>query len=82
MDGPAGGVGRGRPGDVVANSSASITLAIASQPGFGATLTCTGGNTLAATNGVATFAGCEIAHGRFDNDGHLHWTLTADRNTR
>jgi Tfp pilus assembly protein PilV len=50
-------------GDVVANSTASITLAIASQPFFGSTLTCTGGNTLAATNGVASFAGCEITDG-------------------
>ena len=53
-------------GDVVANSAASITLAIASKPnGFGTdTLTCSGtganGDTFAATNGVASISGCEI----------------------
>ena len=56
-------------GDVVANSAASITLSIATQPLFGATLTCSGtgtnGDTLAATNGVANFAGCEITDGFF-----------------
>jgi hypothetical protein len=41
------------------NSNASVTLAIASQPGTGATLACTT-NPLVATAGVATFAGCKI----------------------
>jgi hypothetical protein len=41
------------------NSNASINLAISSQPGSGATLACTT-NPLAATNGVASFAGCKI----------------------
>jgi len=46
-------------GNTVTTSSASITLAINSQPGAGATLTCTT-NPLAATSGVASFAGCQI----------------------
>ena len=45
-------------GNTVA-SSAPVTLAITTQPGSGAALTCTT-NPLAATNGVATFAGCKI----------------------
>jgi hypothetical protein len=54
-------------GDVVANSTASITLSIATQPFFGSTLTCSGtgtnGDTFAAVNGVATMAGCQTADG-------------------
>ncbi len=41
------------------NPSASITLAIGTQPGTGATLACTA-NPKTATGGVATFAGCKI----------------------
>ena len=53
-------------GDVVANSAASITLAIATKPnGTGTdTLTCggsgTNGDTFAAVNGVASISGCQI----------------------
>ena len=46
-------------GNVVTNSNASITLAIASQPGSGATLGCTT-NPRNAVNGVDNFAGCQI----------------------
>jgi hypothetical protein len=46
-------------GNKVATSTASITLAINTQPGSGATLTCTA-NPVAAVAGVATFAGCRI----------------------
>ncbi len=46
-------------GNTVTSSGASITLAIASQPGSGATLNCTS-NPLAATGGVAGFAACNI----------------------
>jgi hypothetical protein len=46
-------------GNVVTNYATGITLAIASQPGSGAALGCTT-NPLTPTNGVATFAGCEI----------------------
>ena len=46
-------------GDVVTTNTASITLAIGTNPG-GGTLTCTT-NPLAATGGVATFAGCKIS---------------------
>ena len=42
------------------NPNASITLAIGTQPGTGATLACTGSTTKSATGGVATFAGCKI----------------------
>ena len=45
-------------GNKVTTATNSITLAIGTNPG--GTLACTGGNTLAATNGVATFAGCKI----------------------
>ena len=41
------------------NSTASITIAINSQPGSGATLACTA-NTKTATAGVDTFAACKI----------------------
>jgi hypothetical protein len=46
-------------GGVVAGNSSPVTLAIASQPGTGATLTCAA-NPVTASNGVASFAGCEI----------------------
>jgi len=46
-------------GDVVTGDSGAVTLAIASQPGSGATLTCTA-NQVTASNGVAPFDGCEI----------------------
>jgi hypothetical protein len=46
--------------NVVTTSSAAVTLAIATQPGSGAALTCTT-NTVTPINGVATFAGCQIA---------------------
>jgi hypothetical protein len=47
-------------GNTVTSSSASVTLAVASQPGSGATLSCTGGLSKAASSGVASFAGCQI----------------------
>ena len=51
-------------GGNVVSSAASITLAIASQPGAGAVLACSGtgtnGDSLAAINGVADFTGCKI----------------------
>ncbi len=51
-------------GNTVTTANNSITLAIATQPGTGATLACSGtgtnGDTLAATNGLASFAGCKI----------------------
>lgn len=47
-------------GNTVTTSSAAITLAIGTQPGSGATLTCTT-NPLTATTGLASFAGCTIA---------------------
>ena len=46
-------------GNTVTTSSASVTLAIGANPGGGA-LTCTT-NPLAASSGVATFAGCKIS---------------------
>ena len=46
-------------GNTVTSSSASVTLAIATQPGSGAALTCTT-NPVTAVSGVATFAGCTI----------------------
>ena len=64
-------------GDVVANSAASITLAIASQPGLFATLSCTGGNTHAATSGVASFAGCQMTGGIFSTGTY---TISATSN--
>ena len=45
--------------DTVTSSTASVSLAIATQPGSGAILTCTT-NPLAASGGMATFAGCNI----------------------
>jgi len=48
-------------GNVATGSSALVTLAIAAGTGTsGATLTCSGGNALNASSGVATFAGCAI----------------------
>jgi hypothetical protein len=49
----------GNPVTSGTNSTASVTLAINSQPGSGATLSCAS-NPVAATGGVATFAGCQI----------------------
>jgi trimeric autotransporter adhesin len=46
-------------GNVVTGNSSAVTLAIASQPGSGATLSCTA-NPVTAANGVASFAGCKI----------------------
>ena len=46
-------------GNVVSSPSYSVTLTIATQPGAGATLTCTT-NPLTTSSGVATFAGCQI----------------------
>ena len=69
-------------GDVVANSTASITLSIATQPGFGATLSCSGtgtnGDTFTAVAGVASFAGCEITGGGFRGAGT--YTINANSN--
>jgi hypothetical protein len=42
------------------SSTAPVTLAIATNPG-GGTLSCSGGLTVAAVAGVATFAGCSIS---------------------
>jgi hypothetical protein len=57
-------------GGNTATSSASITLAIGTNPGSG-TLTCTGGLSTSASSGVATFAGCSI------NKEGTGYTLTA-----
>ena len=46
-------------GGVVTGDSSAVTLAIASQPGTGATLGCAA-NPVTASGGVASFAGCEI----------------------
>src|SRR5207249_3538431 len=46
-------------GNTVATSSASITLAIGTNPGGGALTVTT--NPLAASSGVASFAGCKIS---------------------
>jgi Spherulation-specific family 4 len=46
-------------GNVVTGSTAAVALAIASQPGNGATLSCTA-NPATASAGVASFAGCVI----------------------
>jgi hypothetical protein len=46
-------------GNVVTGNSSAVTLAIASQPGSGAALSCTA-NPVTATSGVASFAGCKI----------------------
>ncbi len=46
-------------GNVVTGDSSAVTLAIAAQPGSGATLSCAA-NPVAASGGVASFAGCGI----------------------
>src|SRR3984885_10931620 len=46
-------------GNVVTTNTSAVTLAIASQPGSGATLSCTA-NPVTASAGVASFAGCKI----------------------
>jgi hypothetical protein len=46
-------------GNVVTGNASSVTLAIGSQPGSGATLACTK-NPVTASGGVASFAGCKI----------------------
>ena len=56
-------------GNTVTGSSASITLAIGTNPGSG-TLTCTT-DPLAASSGVSSFAGCAI------NKAGVGYTLTA-----
>ena len=53
-----------------ARSTATVTLAIGSNPG-GGTLTCTGGLSRTAVAGVATFAGCSI------NSAGVGYTLVA-----
>ena len=47
-------------GNLVTTSTSNITLSIHSQPAAGASLGCTS-NPVAASGGVATFAGCEIS---------------------
>jgi trimeric autotransporter adhesin len=46
-------------GNVVTTNTSAVTLAIASQPGSGAALTCNA-NPVTASAGVASFAGCKI----------------------
>ncbi len=46
-------------GNLVAGGSAVVSLAIAVNPG-GGTLSCNGAESVSATGGVATFAGCRI----------------------
>jgi hypothetical protein len=46
-------------GNTITTSSASVTLALGSNPG-GGTLSCTGGLTRTAVSGVVTFTGCSI----------------------
>ena len=53
-----------------ANSNATVTLAIGTNPAAG-TLTCTSGLTRTAVAGVATFSGCRI------NNAGFGYTLTA-----
>ena len=53
-----------------ANSNATVTLAIGTNPA-GGTLTCTSGLTRTAVAGVATFSGCQI------NNAGFGYTLTA-----
>jgi trimeric autotransporter adhesin len=53
-----------------ANSNATVTLGIGSNPAAG-TLTCTSGLTRTAVAGVATFSGCQI------NNAGAGYTLTA-----
>ena len=47
-------------GNTVTTSTTSVALAITVQPGSGAILSCTGGNSVAAVAGVASFSGCAI----------------------
>jgi len=48
-------------GNTVTTNTSSVTLAITTSTGApGATLSCSGGNTLAASSGVASFSGCSI----------------------
>ena len=55
------------------NTSASVTLAITGGTGAaGAALNCSGGNSVAASSGVATFSGCSISTG-----SNTAYTLTA-----
>jgi hypothetical protein len=59
-------------GNTVSGNTSSVTLAITSGTGTaGAALSCTGGDTLAATAGVASFTGCRV-----DKSG-TGYTLTA-----
>jgi hypothetical protein len=60
-------------GNVVTTNSTGVTLAIGANPGSG-TLTCTT-NPVAASSGVATFAGCKISA------GGAGYTLTATDGT-
>jgi hypothetical protein len=53
------------------SSTATVTLAIGTNPG-GGTLTCTNGLTRSAVAGVATFSGCQI------NNAGAGYTLTAN----
>ena len=46
-------------GNLADTSTASVTLDIATNPG-GGTLSCTGGTTVAAVAGIATFTGCTL----------------------
>jgi trimeric autotransporter adhesin len=46
-------------GNVVTTNASAVTLAIASQPGSGASLSCTA-NPVTAAKGLASFAGCKI----------------------
>jgi trimeric autotransporter adhesin len=61
-------------GNVVTTNSSAVTLAIASQPGSGATLSCAA-NPVTASAGVAAFAGCKI------NGEAGSYTLTATDGT-
>lgn len=72
-------------GRTVANDSSQVTLSITSGTGSpGATLSCTS-NPLSATNGVASFAGCQIAktgtaYTLTANDGSLTQAISASFN--
>jgi len=57
-------------GNTVTSSTATVTLAIGTNPA-GGTLTCTSGLAKAAIAGVATFSGCQI------NNAGVGYTLTA-----
>ena len=46
-------------GNVVTTNASAVTLGIASQPGSGASLSCSA-NPVTAAKGVASFAGCKI----------------------